>query len=199
VVARFSLAAALCAVAACTGAVDGNVDPGSDAGPDAGTMMTPLGDPTAVDRAQEWVDAKLPYCQAANHKADADTACSSTCTRPDNAEWDPYRSDCSGLVSWAWGLAAPGHTTATLAPYDTSVSHAISALDLLPGDAINNDHHTMLFASWIMPGVQARFLEEPGCSSSQPYAREYIANVTLMGQTLLVQYRGTYTAIRHDP
>jgi len=52
---------------------------------------------------------------------------------------------------------------------------------------------------WIMPNVQARFLEEPGCSSSQPYAREYIANVTPMGQTVVVQYRGTYTAIRHDP
>jgi hypothetical protein len=196
VVRRLSLAALLCA--ACTGSVDGNVEP-DPPGPDAGMMMTPLGDPTAVDRAQEWVDAKLPYCQAANHKADADTSCSATCTRPDNAECDPYRSDCSGLVSWAWGLPAPGHTTATLAPYDTSVSHAIDAMDLLPGDAINNDHHTMLFAEWITPGVQARFLEEPGCSSSQPYAREYIGNVTLMGQTLLVQSRGTYTAIRHDP
>ena len=195
-VARLSLVALLCA--ACTGSVDGTGDP-EPAGPDAGMMMTPLGDPSAVARAQEWVDAKLPYCQAPNHKADADTACSSTCTRPDNAAWDPYRSDCSGLVSWAWGLPAPGHTTATLAPFDTSVSHAIDAIDLLPGDAINNDHHTMLFAEWIMPNVQARFLEEPGCSSSQPYAREYIANVTLMGQTVVVQYRGTYTAIRHDP
>ena len=195
-VARLSLVALLCA--ACTGSVDGTGDP-EPAGPDAGMMMTPLGDPSAVARAQEWVDAKLPYCQAPNHKADADAACSSTCTRPDNAAWDPYRSDCSGLVSWAWGLPAPGHTTATLAPFDTSVSHAIDAIDLLPGDAINNDHHTMLFAEWIMPNVQARFLEEPGCSSSQPYAREYIANVTLMGQTVVVQYRGTYTAIRHDP
>ncbi|MEO6775701.1 MAG: hypothetical protein ABI467_22265 [Kofleriaceae bacterium] len=192
---RLALAALLCA--ACTGSVDGDVEPDAG-GADAG-VMTPLGDPTAVDRAQQWVDAMVPYCQAANHKADADASCSAICTRPDNAEWDPYRSDCSGLVSWAWELPAPGHTTATLAPYDTSVSHAIDAIDLLPGDAINNDHHTMLFAAWLTPGVQARFLEEPGCSSSQPYAREYIANVTPMGQTVLVQFRGTYTAIRHDP
>ena len=94
---------------------------------------------------------------------DADTSCASTWVRPDNAAWDPYRSDCSGR------------------------------------DAINNDHHTMLFASWIVEGSKARFLEEPACSSDQPYAREYIANVTLMGETLLVQYRGTYTTIRHDP
>lgn len=190
----FALAAVL---AGCTTTLDGATPADDDSiTPDAAAPI--VGDPEAVARAQQWVDAQLPYCQAPNHAHDNDTDCSSTCTRPDNAEWDPYRSDCSGLVSWAWSLPAPGHTTSTLAPFDTAVSHAITAADLLPGDAINNDHHTMLFASWITEGVQARFLEEPGCSSSQPYAREYIANVTLMGQTLLVQYRGTYTAIRHD-
>jgi len=193
-------AALVALLAGCTGTLDGGTPPGDD----DDTMLTPdagapiVGDPDAVARAQQWVDAQLPYCQAPNHAHDNDADCASTCTRPDNAAWDPYRSDCSGLVSWAWGLPAPGHTTSTLAPFDTEVSHAITAADLLPGDAINNDHHTMLFASWITEGVQARFLEEPGCSSAQPYAREYIANVTLMGQTLLVQYRGTYTAIRHD-
>jgi len=182
-------------LAACSGSVDG------DTSPDAGAISVDAKDAVdpAVARAQEWVDAQLPYCQAPNHAHDADTSCASTCVRPDNPAWDPYRSDCSGLVSWAWGLPAPGHTTATLAPYDISVSHAITAADLQPGDAINNDHHTMLFASWIVDGSKARFLEEPACSSDQPYAREYIANVTLMGETLFVQYRGTYTAIRHDP
>jgi hypothetical protein len=172
----------------------------ADDQPDAGTDDAAMveGDPVAVARAQMWVDAKVPYCQAANHKPDADTACSSTCTRPDNAEWDPYRSDCSGLVSWAWGLPAPGRTTATLAPFNTAVSHAIMGMEMLPGDAINNDHHTMLFAEWVTPGVQARFLEEPGCSASQPYAREYVANVTVMGQMVIVASRGTYTAIRRD-
>jgi hypothetical protein len=182
---------------ACSGSVEG------DTSPDAGSTI--MVDASAHDdvnpavaRAQLWVNAQVPYCQAPNHQHDADTDCASTCVRPDVADWDPYRSDCSGLVSWAWGLPAPGHTTATLAPYDTDVSHAITAADLQPGDAINNDHHTMLFAAWIVEGTQARFLEEPGCSSDQPYAREYIANVTLMGEMLLVQYRGTYTAIRHD-
>jgi hypothetical protein len=203
---RFVLAASasLAAIAAvgsltgCTGEIAASPDTSSaDASsPDAG--MSPLGDPDAVARAQEWVDAKLPYCQAPNHAHDADTACSSICTRPDNPAWDAYRSDCSGLVSYAWALPAPGHTTATLAPYNTSVSHAIAAADLLPGDAINNDHHTMLFADWVVAGTKARFLEEPACSSSQPYARETIVNVTLTGQTLLVEGRGTYTSIRHD-
>ncbi|MFT3694380.1 MAG: hypothetical protein QM831_14635 [Kofleriaceae bacterium] len=184
------------ALAACTGSVDGNAggDDDDTTSPDASTQ--PANDP--VSRAQLWVDAQVPYCQAPNHAHDADSDCASTCTRPDNADWDPYRSDCSGLVSWAWSLPAPGHTTGTFAPFDTSVSHTIQATDLQPGDAINNDHHIMLFASWITVGTKARFLEEPGCSSDQPYAREYVANVTLDGETIDVQYRGTYTAIRQN-
>lgn len=183
-------------LAACTGTMDAPEDdeqPGVDASvPDA------PGDPIAVARGQAWVDAKVPYCQAPNHEPDADADCSSTCTRPDNAEWDPYRSDCSGFVSWAWGLPAPGRTTMTLAPYSTAVSHAITAMDLQPGDAINNDHHTMLFVAWITPGTRARFFEEPGCATTQPYAREYLADVTLMGQMVMVKNRGAYTAIRHE-
>ena len=182
-------------IAGCTGTID---DAPTSSSPDASGAPAAPADLEAVARAQLWVDAQLPYCQAPNHQHDADVACASTCTRPDNAAWDPYRSDCSGLVSWAWGLPAPGHTTKTFAPYDTSVSHTIDAMELQPGDAINNDHHAMLFAEWIVIGTKARFLEEPACSSSQPYAREYIANVTLNGHQLYVASRGTYTAIRQD-
>ena len=191
---RFSLLAL--ALVGCTGTIDDSLASSSvDAGADAPAVVE---DNEAVARAQLWVDAQVPYCQAPNHKPDADSACASTCTRPDNADWDPYRSDCSGLVSWAWSLPAPGHTTKTFAPYDTSVSHTIEAIDLQPGDAINNDHHIMLFGSWIEVGIKARFLEEPACSSAQPYARAYIATVTLSGQELYVASRGTYTAIRQD-
>ena len=180
---------------ACTGPTSDASAPDAaavDASPDAPSENA------AVARGQLWVDARVPYCQAANHAHDADPDCVATCDRPDNANWDAYRSDCSGFISWAWGLAAPGHTTATLAPYDTSVSHAIAGEDLQPGDAINNTTHTMLFASWITVGAKARFLEETGCSSDEPYAREYIGNVTLMGDTVVVEFRGSYTAIRHD-
>ena len=183
------------AATGCTGDV-GDSTTGDD-GPDAGVDLGP-GDHEAVARAKEWVDAMVPYCQAPNHAKDYDTACSSTCTRPDVPDWDPYRSDCSGLVSWAWGLPAPGRTTATLAPYNTQVSHTIDAADLLPGDAINNDHHTMVFVEWLDDAkMKARFYEEPGCSSSQPYARQYDATVMMMAaDTIVLTYRGTYTAIR---
>ncbi len=185
------------AVAGCSGTIDGSPESETSVTPDASTAPEPMAN-EAVARAQLWVDAQVPYCQAPNHEPDADSACASTCTRPDQPDWDPYRSDCSGLVSWAWSLPAPGRTTKTLAPYDTSVSHVIQAIDLQPGDAINNDHHTMVFASWIEVGVKARFLEEPGCSSAQPYAREYIDTVTLDGSGIYVKTRGQYTAIRKD-
>ena len=47
----------------------------------------------------------------------------------------PGSSDCSGFVSWSWGLAAPGETTRTLAPYETTVSTLITVDDLAVGDA----------------------------------------------------------------
>ena len=182
-------------VAGCTGSIDDSVA-GDDSGPDAGVDLGP-GDHEAVARAKMWVDAMVPYCQAPNHVRDYDEACSMTCTRPDVAEWDPYRSDCSGFVSWSWGLPAPGRTTATLAPYNTQVSHTIDAADLQPGDAINNDHHTMIFVEWIDPLKKARFYEEPGCSSTEPYARQYDAGVMMMaGDMIVLTYRGTFTAIR---
>ena len=146
----------------------------------------------------EWVDVMLTYCQAPNHRPDHDAACPDVCDRLDNPQWDPYRSDCSGLVSWAWALPPPGRVTSTFAPFDDTVSHAITAADLQPGDAVNNDHHIMLFKEWVVPGEKATFIDEPGCSSSEPYAREFTAEVTLDGESLTVQYRGGYTAIREN-
>ena len=152
----------------------------------------------SIARAAQWVAAKVPYCQAPNHQRDYDTACSSTCTRPDVPEWDEYRSDCSGFVSWAWALPAPGRTTSGFAPFQNDLTHAIDAMELRPGDAINNSEHVMLFEAWTEPGTKAKFMEETGCSSMTPYAVEITANVDVSGNTLTVQYRGTYTAIRYD-
>lgn len=152
----------------------------------------------SVERGALWVAAKVPYCQAANHAPDYDSACSSTCTRPDVPDWDPYRSDCSGFVSWAWDLPAPGRVTSTFAPFKTDITHTIPAKDLRAGDAVNNNEHIMLFVEWTMPGDEAKFMEEPGCSSSQPYAREFTAPVTTSGDSITVMYHGTFTAIRYD-
>ena len=121
-----------------------------------------------VARAMEWVDVGLLYCVAPNHAYDS--VCGYTCNRTDNPLWDPYRSDCSGLVSWAWGLPPPGPSTAGFAPYDTAVSFKIDPNDLQPGDALNDrgqygdkyHHHIILFAGWVGPN-QARLIQESGC------------------------------------
>ncbi len=183
----------------CVSIVDGessndpsSPDPSADAS--LGSALSP--GETAVARGMEWVAAMVPYCQAANHQPDGDSACAATCDRPDNPAWDAYRSDCSGFVSWSWGLPAPGETTATLAPFDTTVSTAIEAAQLQPGDAINNDTHTMLFVAWNTGMTEATFMEEPGCSASQPYAREVMVGVTISGQSVTVDGYGTFTAIR---
>ncbi len=142
----------------------------------------------ALSRADQWVTAKLLYCQSANHQPDYDTSCSSVCTREDNAQWDPYRSDCSGFVSWAWGLPAPGRVTSEFAPFDTSVSKVIQGIDLQPGDAANltAGGHILLFVQWVTKGSEAEFYEEPGCSSSTPYAHSFTSSVTLNGSSVLL-------------
>ena len=152
----------------------------------------------AIARAEEWVAVQLPYCQSANHARDFDPSCSSVCMRVDNAAWDAYRSDCSGLVSWAWGIRAPGYVTGEFAPFNTSVTHEIAASDLQPGDAVNNSEHVMLFKEWAGPGV-ATFIEEPGCSSGTPYAHEFTSSVSINGSSIHVSYNGmTFYAIRFD-
>ena len=164
-----------------------------------GTTSAAISTATILSRADEWVTAKLLYCQAANHEADEDPSCPSTCTRTDNTEWDPYRSDCSGFVSWAWGLAAPGRTTSEFAPADTTVSFAIDGADLQPGDALNiPGDHIILFTSWQTVGSVANFYEEPGCSATPNYAHAFSSSVTITGQSVYVDYEGkSFTAIRY--
>jgi len=173
---------ALLVAAGCTGSVGGTTGGGGGGGGDPQGMGPDAG-PTVVEsvaRGQLWVDAKVPYCQAPNHQPDHDTACASTCTRPDVAEWDPYRSDCSGFVS-----------------FKMDITSVINAADLAPGDAVNNSTHMMLFVGWETPGTRATFMEEPGCSSTEPYAREFTADVTIDMTSITVLHHGTFTAIRY--
>jgi uncharacterized membrane protein YgcG len=162
--------------------------------------LTPMMRSTALSRGKEWVDAMVPYCQSPNHQPDGDKACAATCTRPDVPEWDPYRSDCSGFVSWSWGIAAPGRTTADLAPAVTDITHTIDPMTMLPADAVNKpSDHTMLFVKWITPGKRATFMEEPGCSASMPYARQIDTDVTINGMSITIADNGiTFSAIRFD-
>jgi len=151
----------------------------------------------AVARAEEWVSAELQYCQAAYGEVDGDASCSHICKRKSNPAWNKYRSDCSGLASWAWGLSAPGLTTYGFAPFSTAVTSVINAIDLQEGDAVNNADHIMLFKSWVTKGKEAIFLEEPGCSAKPPHARQTTSAVTISGHSIHVEENGMeFTAIR---
>jgi len=150
-----------------------------------------------IARAESWVAVKMPYCQVPNHVHDIDPYCPSVCTRPDNATWNPYRLDCSGFVSYVWGLGAPGRVTKQLAPFVNDITHTIAAIDLQAGDAVNNDEHVMLFKAWVQKGNVATFVEEPGCQTSQPYAREVTTSVSVSGDTIHLASNGmTFYAIR---
>ena len=165
---------------------------------------------TMVSRGEEWVNAKLHYCQAAYGAYDGDSACwawegsSHRCYRHSDAAWNKYRSDCSGFVSWAWSLPAVGsggYVTGDFAPFGSSISHTISGGNLAPGDALNktNNEHIILFKHWTSPGHDAVFMEEPGCSSSQPYAHEFTSHVTISGDKVYVDYEGAwFYAIRKN-
>jgi len=140
----------------------------------------------------------LPYCQSANGAVDYDSSCSRICHRQSNPLWDPYRSDCSGFISWAWGLPPPGRVTGQFAPFSTSVSYSIDGHSLQPGDALNNNEHVIMFVSWNTPGSNANFMEEPGCSSHIPYAHAFSSAVSISGSSVYVSYQGaSFTAIRY--
>ncbi len=170
----------------------------SGASDDVTADGTSLSASDSVARAMDWVDAKLQYCQAPNHQRDYDDACSTYCDRTDNPEWDPYRSDCSGLVSWSWELPPPGRTTWMFAPGAYDISKTISAASLRAGDAVNNTrHHIMLFKNWVTAGSRATFIEEPGCRPAVHWAHEFTSDVSLSGSSIYVAAKGmNFSAIR---
>jgi len=184
-------AVAAIAATACSASSDDEAEP-------IGEGSSALTRQSAVSRADEWVGVKLHYCQAPNHARDYDSACAHVCNRHDNPRWNPYRSDCSGLISWAWGLPAPGRTTLGFAPFQTDITQAIQASALAEGDAINNRDHVMLFKRWVVKDHKAVFIEEPGCSSATPYAHEVTTAVSISGTSIHVVENGmTFTAIRY--
>ncbi|MDX3226892.1 hypothetical protein [Streptomyces sp. ME19-01-6] len=90
-----------------------------------------------LQRASTWLTAnngtRVPYSQAKMWK-------------------DGYRQDCSGYVSMALGLKAPGTNTVGLA--SSSITKPIALNDLQPGDLLidasgdNNTRHVVMFEKW---------------------------------------------------
>ena len=162
---------------------DGVDDRCNDAAASDDPSAAPSAGPTSntraqmVARARSWGDIHMPYCGGVAGGPDA--LCGGTCTRrlssPFNRpEWNRYRSDCSGFVSFVWQLAfQDGHRTWGFAPFNEegeTFSHTIDAHDLKPGDALNStptDHgsqHVMMFIGWVdqAAGI-AHTIEEAFC------------------------------------
>jgi hypothetical protein len=146
---------------------DGVDDPPARPSEPAPSTNVTFGERTLA-RARLWIDANMPYCGGPN--GGKDVICGGTCVRDGEskkAEWDKYRSDCSGFVSWSWELPAPGRTTSTFAPYDTTVSALISVSELAPGDALNNKGHVMLWGGWVDEAAgKALILQESRCGQT---------------------------------
>jgi hypothetical protein len=81
-----------------------------------------------MQRAQVWVDEKVPYSQTATT--------------------DGYRQDCSGYVSYCWASSTSGggHVTSNMQEICTKISKT----DMKKGDAIlKPSTHVLLFGGWI--------------------------------------------------
>jgi len=109
-----------------------------------------------MTRAKQWVDKKIPYCQCNGQKECCGNCpyCSST------------RCDCSGYVSWSWGLSH-GYTTQTL----PEISHQITKEKLKPGDImLYREEHVVLFGGWCdKSNTTFHAFQEPGCHTTGPH------------------------------
>ncbi|MFC5667071.1 peptidoglycan-binding protein [Kitasatospora misakiensis] len=123
-----------------------------------GAAAQPVTRAAIIERAQRWVDQKVPYSMS--------------------RYWsDGYRQDCSGFVSMAWGLGS-SQTTWTLPDFAERITKA----DLQPGDILlHNDpasprggSHVTLFGGWT-DATRTRYLAyeqtSPGTTKrATPYA-----------------------------
>jgi hypothetical protein len=188
------------AVAAGCGGEGGGLPEGPvSAGEEVSSKTQAITRDETIARAQQWVDVGMPYCGGVN--GGSDVICGGTCVRTgasDNPAWNGYRSDCSGYVSWAWGLPGPGRVTGGFAPFDGAVSHEIAGTDLAPGDALNNSHHVALFAGWVDKGAgKATLMEELNCDK---VAMSHEVTLVADGSsTVFSKWHGeNYTAIRYN-
>jgi hypothetical protein len=91
-----------------------------------------------IARAERWAALKVPY-----GSFDSD---------PSNDLSEGYRADCSGFISYTWGLPQPGPDTTSLVSGGYAIEIPIDLLQM--GDVLNNkrvgsDGHIVLFAEWL--------------------------------------------------
>jgi cell wall-associated NlpC family hydrolase len=91
---------------------------------------------TVISRAQVWVNDGVRYNQGATHGG--------------------YRTDCSGYVSYTWGLARPGIDTTRFPNISTRISKAsLKRGDILLNRSAGNNGHVAIFQKWANSGKTA--------------------------------------------
>jgi hypothetical protein len=111
-----------------------------------------------MQRAQVWVDEKVPYSQTATTNG--------------------YRQDCSGYVSYCWASSTSGggHVTSNMQEICTKISKN----DLKKGDAIlKPSQHVLLFGGWIDSDAFYEYAEHQSgdvCRKSTGYYSYFSSN-----------------------
>jgi hypothetical protein len=141
-----------------------------------------------LERAKKWIDQAVIYSWT--------------------NEQNGYRTDCSGMVSFAWNLpiksplAAPDTVALAAAPYAVNIPMA----SLQPGDIINNGRpgligHVVLFAGWIEYGKKFVSYEQNG-GWGKAIRSELTLTKLASGETTITEYEdyapGPYTAQRYS-
>ena len=109
-------------------ATDKNLVVGQSIATEKNLTASPITRDQIMQRAQVWVDEKVPYSQTATTNG--------------------YRNDCSGYVSYCWASSTSGggHVTSNMQEICTKVSKT----DMKKGDAIlKPSTHVLLFGGWI--------------------------------------------------
>ena len=113
-----------------------------------------------MDRAYVWVDARVPYSQ--------------------KLTTDGYRQDCSGFISYAWGLSTSGggRTTRNIAQVCTEI---YDKKEMKVGDILLGPGHVLMFAGWKDKRMEIFYQlaeHKPGdvCRESETSWKWYMAN-----------------------
>ena len=160
------------------------------------TQFPSMSDQSSVilERARIWIQNKVPYGSFDNN--------------PNNDYYDGYRADCSGFVSYAWGLPKPGPDTSRFV--NGGFATVVTISDLKPGDALNNgrggkEGHIVIFVKWIDPkNYIFQAYEEnttPGFAHEIQYTLEQLdsSNWTIRELQDYTDAKGPYKAERLVP
>ena len=183
--------AAGCAAPESEPASDRASQPGDDE--PLGTTSEAISVNDVMERADEWVALGVPYCGGVN--GGTDYICGGTCNRP-HADWDDFRTDCSGFVSWCWQIPSDPTTSSYMNDHSGDNGwHTIDIDDLTTGDAVVCDGHIKLWNEFKSAG-SAEIYEEYNCGH---VARKAVQSFTRSGNTM--HFSGdsrTYHPIRRN-